>query len=89
MAETTTQPNNQTVAFRGRAEREMPSKSQAQNRFMHAAAEGSVKGVPKSVGEDFVAADAGRKIKRLPKHAKKLAKRGLVSDKQMQRMREG
>lgn len=49
----------------------MPSKSKAQNRFMHAAAEGKIKGVPKKVGKDFVKADAGRKIKKLPNHAKK------------------
>lgn len=63
----------------------MPSKSQAQNRFMHAVAEGKVAGVPKSVGRDFVAADHGRKISKLPKRARKKAKRarsrGLISEK--------
>jgi len=49
----------------------MPSKSKAQNRFMHAVAEGHVAGVPKSVGKDFVAADHGRKIGKLPKHVKR------------------
>lgn len=56
----------------------MPSKSQAQNRFMHAVAEGKVAGVPKKVGREFVKADHGRKIKRLPKHVRK---RGLISEK--------
>jgi hypothetical protein len=61
---------------------------------MHAAAEGkSTIGIPAKVGKDFVAADHGRKVGRLPKHvpkgSKKLAKRGLISPKQMQRMREG
>jgi hypothetical protein len=46
----------------------MPSKSQAQNRFMHAAAEGKIKGVSPSVGKDFVKADEGRKIGKLPQH---------------------
>lgn len=46
----------------------MPSKSQDQNRLMHAAAEGKVKGVPESVGKEFVKADEGRKIGKLPEH---------------------
>ncbi len=48
----------------------MPSKSKAQNRFMHAAAEGKVPGVPKKVGKEFVADDHVRKISKLPKHVK-------------------
>lgn len=48
----------------------MPSQSQAQSRFMHAVAEGKVEGVPQKVGQDFVAADAGRKIGALPEHVK-------------------
>lgn len=48
----------------------MPSKSQAQNRFMHAAAEGSIPGVAESVGRDFVKADEGRKVGDLPEHVK-------------------
>ena len=59
----------------------MPSVSQAQSRFMHAVAEGHVAGVKPSVGRDFVAADAGRKIGALPQHVAKpksgLAKVGL------------
>lgn len=85
MADTVVQSNNVAVKYRGRAEREMPSSSQAQNRFMHAVAEGKVKDVPKSVGKDFVAADHGRKISKLPKHVRKKAKkhlaRGLISEK--------
>lgn len=46
----------------------MPSKSQAQNRFMHAAAEGKIKGVSPAVGKEFVKADEGRKIGKLPEH---------------------
>lgn len=74
----------------------MPSVSQAQNRFMHAAAEGEVKDVKPSVGKKFVKADEGRKIGHLPQHkgkggAKKrmrkrahaMAKRGLISEKAM------
>lgn len=49
-------------------DRPMPSKSQAQNRLMHAAAEGKVKDVPPSVGKEFVKADEGRKIGKLPEH---------------------
>lgn len=85
MAETTTAPNNKSVTFGTKMEREMPSASQAQNRFMHAAAEGKVEGVPKKVGKDFVKADAGRKIKKLPQHVRAKAKhamsRGLISEK--------
>jgi hypothetical protein len=86
VAETTAAANNQSIAFSGRMEREMPSTSQAQNRFMHAAAEGKVDGVPAKVGKDFVAADHGRKIGKLPKHAHKARakhamKRGLISEK--------
>lgn len=57
----------------------MPSKSQKQNRFMHAAAKNPKMakrlGVPQKVAKDFVKADAGRKIKKLPMRAKKAKKR--------------
>lgn len=90
MATTQTQTNNAAVKFRGKGEHEMPSKSQAQNRFMHAAAEGDVEGVAPKVGKEFVKADHGRKVGRLPKHVHKTAKRlhkaGRISDKQMKRM---
>jgi hypothetical protein len=57
----------------------MPSKSQAQNRFMHEAAEGKVPGVKPSVGKEFVAADKGRKVGKLPEFvAKKTSKPGAV-----------
>ena len=49
----------------------MPSVSQAQNAAMHEAAEGhSTLGIPKKVGQEFVAADRGRKIGKLAKHVK-------------------
>lgn len=85
MAETAA-PNNQTIVFRGKkVEREMPSESQAQNRFMHAVAEGKIKGVKPSVGKDFVKADEGRKIGKLPQHVRKKAKKamrkGLISER--------
>lgn len=67
----------------------MPSESRAQNRFMHAVAEGDVKGVKPSVGKDFVKADHGRKISKLPKHVRKAAKRahkrGAISDAAMKK----
>lgn len=67
----------------------MPSVSEAQSRAMHAAAEGhSTLGIPKSVGKEFVAADHGRKIGKLPKHVRKAHKRGLISDKQMAKMHD-
>ncbi len=48
----------------------MPSKSQAQNRLMHAAATSPAvakkTGVPVKVAKEFVAADKGRKIGNLP-----------------------
>jgi hypothetical protein len=90
LAGTEAQQNNKAVAFGKNVEREVPSSSQAQNRWAHAVAEGKVKGTPKSVGEDFVKADAGRKIGKLPKHirhkAKRLARAGMISDKQMKKM---
>jgi hypothetical protein len=90
LAGTEAQQNNKAVAFGKNVEREMPSVSQSQNRLMHAAAEGKVEGVPKSVGKDFVKADAGRKIGKLPKHvkrkAKRLAKSGMISDRQMKKL---
>lgn len=85
MAETATAPNNKSVSFSGKMEREMPSTSQAQNRFMHAVAEGNVADVPAKVGKKFVKADKGRKIKKLPQHVRKTAKRamkrGMISEK--------
>lgn len=85
MAGTAVFSNNIAIRYRGKAEREMPSVSRAQNRFMHAVAEGDVEGVPKSVGEEFVAADRGRKIAKLPKHvsrkARALRKRGRISER--------
>lgn len=57
----------------------MPSKSQKQNRFMHAVAEntklGKRLGVPQRVAKDFLKADKGRKIKKLPVRVAKMKKR--------------
>lgn len=45
----------------------MPMKSKAQNRAMHAAAEGrSNAGIPKRVGKEFVKAQQGKSTKGLP-----------------------
>lgn len=85
MAETAVSPNNAAIKYRGKAERKMPSVSQAQNRFMHAVAEGKVKGVAKSVGKDFVRADEGRKIKKLPKRVRRMQRSGRISAKAAQK----
>lgn len=67
----------------------MPSVSQAQNRFMHAAAEGKIEGVSPKVGKEFVKTDEGRKIGKLPQHVKKKARkamrRGLISERAAKR----
>jgi hypothetical protein len=91
MADSAPQQNNKAVAFGKNVEREMPSESQSQARAMRAAEEGhSTLGIPKSVGKDFVRADHGRKIGKLPKHvkrkAKRLAKSGMISEKQLAKM---
>jgi hypothetical protein len=45
----------------------MPMKSKAQNRAMHAAAEGKSKiGIPKKVGKEFAKAQHGKPAKGLP-----------------------
>ncbi len=45
----------------------MPVVSKAQNAAMHAAAEGkSTLGIPQSVGQEFVSAQAPGSVKRLP-----------------------
>jgi hypothetical protein len=86
MAESSAQTSNVSVKFKGSSD--MPSVSKAQNAAMHAAAEGkSTLGIPKSVGKEFVEADHGRKVKKLPKHVRKAHKAGLISDKQMAKMR--
>jgi hypothetical protein len=57
----------------------MPSKSKAQNRLMHAVEKnpklGARLGVPQKVAKEYVKADKGRKIKKLPLHVKKAKKR--------------
>jgi hypothetical protein len=51
------------------------SKSRSQNRLMHAVAEdpavAKATGVPQKVAREFVAADKGRKIGKLPDKVKK------------------
>lgn len=91
MATSRPQANNAPVKFRGRSEREMPMKSQAQSRAMHAAEEGrSTLGIPKKVGAKFVKASHGEHVKKLPKHlhtkAKKLRARGMISEKAMKKI---
>lgn len=93
MAETTVHPNNVRIKYRKKGTREMPSVSRAQSAAMHSAAEGnSTLGIPKSVGEDYVAADHGRKIKNqrvkspLAKRVRHARKRGLISDKELEKM---
>lgn len=53
----------------------MPTKSKAQSRAMHAAAQGkSTLGIPSKVGKEYVAADKGRSLSSLPWKVKKKAK---------------
>ncbi len=57
----------------------MPVESKAQNRAMWAAKEGhSTLGIPQSVGAEFVKASEGMKVKKLPEHVGKPAKRKPV-----------
>jgi hypothetical protein len=67
----------------------MPSVSQAQSRLMAAAAhtKGGYGGVPQSVGREFNEADTGKKRSALPQRVKKLKKRGLISDRAMDKAR--
>lgn len=68
----------------------MPSVSASQARLMAAAAHtpGGYGGVPQKVGKEFNKADTGRKRSALPERVHKLRKRGLISDKQADRMGE-
>jgi hypothetical protein len=67
---------------------DMPSVSQAQSRLMAAAAHtpGGYGGVSQSVGREFNKADTGKKRSSLPTRVGKLRRRGLISDKQADRM---
>lgn len=53
----------------------MPSKSKAQSRLMQAAAHNPTvakkTGLSQNVAKEFVAADQGRNVKKLPEHVKK------------------
>ena len=58
----------------------MPSKSIAQNRFFHWAAEHPDEAhVAPAVSAEFLAADHGRKISDLPEHVAKKAEGGAVA----------
>jgi hypothetical protein len=53
-------------------------RSQAQNAAMHAAAAGrSTLGIPKSVGQEFVAASHGTSLASLPRKVRKKVKTGF------------
>ena len=91
MATSSVQANNAAVRFRGKGEREMSMESKAQNAAMHAAAEGrSTLGIPKKIGQEFVRASKGQKVKRLPMHVKKqarhMARRGMISERALKKM---
>ena len=87
MAGSSVQSNNTEIEFRDKAEKEMPVVSKAQNAAMHSAAEGnSTIGIPAKVGKEFVAASHGKSVKKLPKHVRRAAKRGLISPKQLAKM---
>ncbi len=83
MSESQPQSNNKAVVYRGRADREMPVVSQAQNRFMHAHEHDE--GKLGKAAKKFVKASHGMKVKRLPEHVKHAMKRGLVSNKALKR----
>jgi hypothetical protein len=58
-------------------ETNMPAKSKAQLKAMHAAASGhSTLGIPKKVGKEYVKAQHGKSVKSLPKRKGKKGKRG-------------
>lgn len=62
----------------------MPSTSRAQNAAMHAAEEGrSTLGIPQKVGAEFVAADQGHKVGKLPLHVAASPKRKAVASAMM------
>lgn len=94
MASSVPQANNVTVKFRGQSEKErprMPSVSKAQNGAMQAAKDGkSTLGIPKEVGEGFADAQTPGSVKKLPAtknpRVDKLRARGLISDKQAQKL---
>jgi hypothetical protein len=90
MSNTTTAPNNKSVSFSGKVEREMPVVSKAQNAAIHAAEAGkSTLGIPKKVGAEFVKGQTKGSVKKLPTHVKKTAKRainrGMISEKAAKR----
>jgi hypothetical protein len=59
----------------------MPLRSKAQSAAMHSAAEGrSTLGIPKSVGQEFVNASHGQRVRDLPERVAKKAQGGAVRD---------
>lgn len=93
MSNSSPQSNNVKLTFRRKAEREraMPAVSKAQNAAMQAAAEGKSKiGIPQKVGEEFADAQAPRSVRDLPvrktSRVAKLRARGLISDKQAEKL---
>ena len=62
---------NAVVILALSGETKMPMKSKAQNRAMHAAAQGkSNLGIPKKVAKEFVSAQHGKSLKGLPEKKK-------------------
>lgn len=63
----------------------MPSKSKKQHAFMEMVAHdpkaAARVGVPQSVGQDFVAADKGKSLKKLPERVTRKAQGGAVTPK--------
>jgi hypothetical protein len=47
---------------------------------------GGYGGVPQSVGREFNKADTGKKFSKMPERVGKLRKRGLISDRQHEKM---
>ena len=84
MAVTAASPNNKTISFGKKAQRErprknefMPYKSQAQERYFNAN-----RGKLEAQGVDVDEWNQSSKGKKLPKRVKSMAKRGRISDKQ-------
>jgi hypothetical protein len=87
IAETTTSPNNKSISFSGKTEHEMPVVSQAQNRWAHANEDAA--GSTGEAAREMVKETHGTKVKKLPQHVRKKAKRamkqGLISEKAAKR----
>jgi len=98
VAESSPQVNNVPVKFSRKSERErrMPPVSGAQAKAMFAAKNGkSTLGIPKAVGEEFTEDLAPGDVKDLPerkakpkknKRAERMRAKGLISDKQADKL---